>query len=83
MEIQGTPAIVTGGASGLGAGTARYLAANGAKVALFDVQIDKAQALADEINGIAIYCDVTSAESVEKAINEAREANGTCGIAVN
>lgn len=83
MDIKGTPAIVTGGASGLGKGTALYLASYGAKVAILDLQIEKAQALAEEIGGIAIECDVTSAESVEAAIKKARETHGPCGIAVN
>lgn len=83
MNIENVPAIVTGGASGLGEGTARFLAANGAKVTLLDVQIDKAQALADEIGGLAIECDVTSEESVQQAIALARKTHGPCGIAVN
>jgi NAD(P)-dependent dehydrogenase (short-subunit alcohol dehydrogenase family) len=83
MDINGVPAIVTGGASGLGAGTARFLASKGAKVALLDLQIEKARAVAAEIGGIAIECDVTSADSVEAAITTAREAHGACGIAVN
>ncbi len=83
MNIQNVPAIVTGGASGLGEGTARFLAANGAKVTLLDLQIDKAQAVAKEIGGLAIECDVTSEESVKQAIALARETHGPCGIAVN
>jgi NAD(P)-dependent dehydrogenase (short-subunit alcohol dehydrogenase family) len=83
MNIKNVPAIVTGGASGLGEGTARYLAENGAKVAILDLQIEKAKQVAEEIGGLAIECDVTSAESVENAINLARESHGPCGIAVN
>jgi len=83
MEIKGVPAIVTGGASGLGEGTARFLASKGAKVAILDVQLDKAEAVAKDIGGIAIQCDVTSGESAEQAIATAREAHGACGIAVN
>lgn len=83
MNIQDLPAIVSGGASGLGGGTARYLAEQGAKVAILDVQYEKAQDLANQIGGIAIECDVTDAQSVEKAVNQAREAHGHCGIAVN
>jgi len=83
MEIKGVPAIVTGGASGLGEGTARFLASKGAKVAILDVQLDKAEAVAKDIGGIAIQCDVTSGESAEQAISAAREAHGACGIAVN
>jgi len=83
MDINNVPAIVTGGASGLGEGTARFLAAKGAKVAILDVQMEKAEAVAKDIGGIAIKCDVTSAESAEQAIAQAREAHGACGIAIN
>jgi NAD(P)-dependent dehydrogenase (short-subunit alcohol dehydrogenase family) len=83
MDIKGVPAVVTGGASGLGEATARFLASQGAKVALFDVQMDKAEAVAKEIGGIAVFCDVTSAESAEQAMQTAKEAHGDCGIAVN
>ena len=51
MQIQGKVFIVTGGASGLGEGTARMLAAAGAKVVVADVQADKGEALAREIGG--------------------------------
>jgi len=83
MEIKDIPAIVTGGASGLGEGTARFLASKGAKVAILDVQLDKAESVAKDIGGIAIQCDVTSSESAEQAISVARESHGACGIAVN
>ena len=83
MDINGVPAIVTGGASGLGEATARYLASKGAKVALLDVQIDKAELVAKDIGGIAIQCDVTNSDSAEQALATAREAHGACGIAVN
>lgn len=83
MNIQGVPAIVTGGASGLGEATARMLAALGAKVSIFDVQMEKAQAVANEIGGLAFDCDVTSAESAQKCFDEARQKHGPVGIAVN
>ena len=54
MEINGVAAVVTGGASGLGEATARFLASKGAKVARFDGQMDKAELVAKEIGGIAI-----------------------------
>ena len=57
MKLQGHSALVTGGASGLGAATARRLAREGAKVALLDVNADAAAALAREIGGIALRCD--------------------------
>ena len=83
MNINNVPAIVTGGASGLGEATARLLAEHGAKVAIFDVQEDKAKQVAKEINGIAISCDVTNAESAIQAFAAAKKAHGACGIAVN
>lgn len=83
MDLKDVPAIVTGAASGLGEATARALAAAGAKVAIFDMAVAKAKPVADEIGGIAIQCDVSSGESAEKAVAEAREAHGPCGVAVN
>lgn len=83
MDINGLAAIVTGGGSGLGAETARQLAAKGAKVALFDVNMDGANAVAQEIGGIAIECDVTSDEGVASAIAQAQAANGVARIIIN
>ncbi|CAB5693344.1 3-hydroxyacyl-CoA dehydrogenase [Comamonas aquatica] len=60
MDIQGKVFIVTGGASGLGEGTARMLATHGAKVVVADMQADKGQAVAAEINGRFVRCDVSS-----------------------
>ena len=63
MDIAGKVFIVTGGASGLGEGTARMLAANGAKVVIADLQVDKGEALAAELGGAAVAqfvkCDVS------------------------
>lgn len=83
MEINGLAAIVTGGGSGLGAETARQLAAKGAKVALFDVNVEGAQAVAAEIDGLAIDCDVTSDEGVAAAIAQAQAAHGVARILIN
>lgn len=83
MQVQGQAAIVTGGGSGLGAGTARALAAAGAKVALFDVNEEGAKKVAIEIGGIAVTCDVSDAASAEAAIVTAREAHGPARILVN
>ncbi len=83
MDINGVSAIVTGGASGLGAGTARVLSQAGAKVALFDVNTELAEVTAGEIGGLAIGCDVTDEASTEAAIARAREANGAARILVN
>ncbi len=83
MEIKHCAAIVTGGASGMGAATAKRLARLGAKVALLDLNKDAADLIAAEINGIAIQCDVTDADSVEQAIARARDHFGAARICVN
>lgn len=83
MDVHGTSAIVTGGASGLGAGTARMLAAAGAKVAIFDMNMDLANQVAVEIDGMAIKCDVSNANSAEAAVLAAQEAHGSAAICVN
>ena len=83
MDVSGHAAIVTGGASGLGAATAQALAANGAKVAIFDLNMDIAQKMANEIGGIAVSCDVSSAESAETSVTEAREKHGPARILVS
>jgi len=83
MEFQDVAAIVTGGASGLGEGAARALAAAGCKVAIFDLQKERGEAVAKELGGVFIECDVSSAASAEAAFAKAREAHGPCGVAVN
>lgn len=83
MKIEQYAALVTGGASGLGAETARALAGAGAKVAVLDVNLDLAQQVASEIGGIAIHCDVSDGKSAEAAVNEAREAHGPARLLVN
>lgn len=83
MNPSGIVAIVTGGGSGLGEATARALAAKGAKLALFDVGMDRAEKVAGEIGGIAVKCDVSSAEGGEAAFAEAAERLGPARILVN
>lgn len=83
MQIQGQAALVTGGASGLGAETARQLAQAGAKVAILDVNAEAAQSLAKEIGGIAAICDITSESSVQQALAAARLAHGPARILMN
>ena len=74
MKIDGTAAVVTGGASGLGEATARALAAKGAKVAIFDRDADKGERIAAEIGGVFCEVDVTSDEKVAAAFEKARAA---------
>jgi NAD(P)-dependent dehydrogenase (short-subunit alcohol dehydrogenase family) len=83
MIFEGTAAVVTGGASGLGAATARALVAAGAKVALFDQNEDKGNAFAAEIGATFCKVDVRSDEEVDAAFARARAANGQERILVN
>ncbi len=76
-------AVVTGGASGLGAATARQLAAHGVKVAIFDLNADLGEALAKEIGGVYCAVNVTSSAEVDAAFAKARAAIGQERILVN
>ena len=76
-------AIVTGGASGLGAATARRLAKSGVKVALFDLNAEAGEALAKELGGVFCKVDVTSEEQVDAAFAKARAAHGQERVLVN
>ncbi|MXO74899.1 SDR family NAD(P)-dependent oxidoreductase [Altererythrobacter aerius] len=78
-----TAAVVTGGASGLGAATARALAARGAKVAIFDLQAEKGEAIAKEIGGVFCEVNVTDDGSVDAGFEKARAAHGQERILVN
>lgn len=76
-------AVVTGGASGLGAATARRLASRGVKVAIFDLNEDLGNRLAAEIGGVFCRVDVTSEEQVNHGFERARQAHGQERILVN
>jgi NAD(P)-dependent dehydrogenase (short-subunit alcohol dehydrogenase family) len=83
MQLKDIAAIVTGGASGLGAATARALAAKGAKVAVCDLNTKLAESVAAEIKGVAITCDVADSASAEAAIADAAKAHGPARVLVN
>ena len=83
MDIKGQAAIVTGGASGLGAATARALATAGAKVAIFDVNEKAAAEVAADIKGIAVTCDVADSVSGEAAVNKDEAAHGPARVLIN
>ena len=83
MQLKDIAAIVTGGASGLGAATARALAAKGAKVAVCDLNIKLAEGVAAEIKGVGITCDVADSASAEAAVAEAAKAHGPARVLIN
>lgn len=83
MIIKGTAAIVTGGASGLGAATARRLAANGAKVTIFDLNVEQGEKMAAEIGGLFARVDVTDEASVNAGLDKAAKAHGRARILIN
>src|SRR5690242_5700450 len=83
MKFEGTAAVVTGGASGLGEATARELAKRGARVAVFDRDAARGEQVAADIGGIFCEVDVTSDEKVAAAFAKAREAHGQERILVN
>src|SRR5471032_164541 len=76
-------AVVTGGASGLGEATVRALAAEGVKVAIFDMNDAKGEAVAKEVGGVFCQCNVTSDADVDAAFAKARAAHGQERILVN
>src|SRR6201985_2158945 len=83
MQLKDQAAIVTGGASGLGAATARRLAAQGAKVAVCDLNMKLAESVAAEIKGVAVTCDVSDAASAEAAVAQAAKAHGPARVLVH
>lgn len=76
-------AIVTGGASGLGAATARALAAKGVRVGILDLDEERGRAVAGEIGGTFALCDVTGTDSIEQALAAVRKAHGQERILVH
>lgn len=80
MQIDGKVFIVTGGASGLGEGTARMLAANGGKVVIADMQVEKGEAIAEEIGGAFVKCDVTQEADGHAAVAAALKLGKLVGL---
>lgn len=83
MRIQGHGVLISGGASGMGAQTARHLAALGAKVAILDQNIEAATILAKELDALAILCDVTNESSVLAALVLAKKTYGPLRACIN
>ncbi|WP_286997037.1 MULTISPECIES: 3-hydroxyacyl-CoA dehydrogenase [Comamonas] len=80
MEIHDKVFIVTGGASGLGEGTARMLATHGAKVVIADMQIDKGQAVADELGAVFVKCDVSNEADAQAVVQQATSLGKLMGL---
>ncbi len=83
MKLDQTCAVITGGASGLGEATARHFAANGAKVALFDLNEERGEAIAAELGGTFHKVDVTDEDSAAAGVTAAKAAMGKITAAVN
>jgi 2-hydroxycyclohexanecarboxyl-CoA dehydrogenase len=83
MRLEGRTALVTGGAGGIGAATCRRLAAEGARVAVCDVNLDAAREVAAEVDGEAFGMDVTDTASVRDGVAAAESALGPAGLLVN
>jgi NAD(P)-dependent dehydrogenase (short-subunit alcohol dehydrogenase family) len=83
MQVATQSTLVAGGGSGIGAAVARHLAGLGAKVAVLDVNLDGAQSVAKEFGGLALACDIASADSAQQAIAAARAVHGPARILVN
>src|SRR5688572_14453852 len=82
MHFAGRHALITGGGTGIGAATARALAAEGAKLSLLGRRLEPLQAIASETGGTALACDVTSRDEIERAYGEARAANGPFDLVI-
>ncbi|MEK8028339.1 SDR family NAD(P)-dependent oxidoreductase [Pseudaquabacterium rugosum] len=85
MQLDSTPALVTGGGSGLGEATARALAAAGARVAVLDINAEAARRVADDIGpaALALACDITDEAAVATALDRAESAHGTARLLFN
>lgn len=80
MEIRGNVFLITGGASGLGAGTARLLAQEGGKVVLADLNEAAGEALAQELGGVFVRCDVSREDDAQAAVDAATRAGSLRGL---
>ena len=83
MQLNNVSVLITGGGSGLGAATARAVAARGSRVAVLDQSSENAEKVASEVKGIAVVADVTDEEQVKAAIAKAESAHGIARVLVN
>src|SRR2546422_11402533 len=83
MQLKDVAVLITGGGSGLGAATARAMAAKGAKIAVVDQSKENAEKVAAEVKGVAVVADVTDEEQVKAAIAKAESINGIARVLMN
>src|ERR1700759_2137532 len=83
MQLQDVAVLITGGGSGLGAATARAMAAKGAKIGVIDQNKENAEKVAAEVKGVALHADVTSEEQIKAAIAKAEAAHGVARVLMN
>src|SRR5258706_2967017 len=76
MQLKDVAVLITGGGSGLGAATARAMAAKGAKIAVLDQSKENAEKVAAELKGVAVHADVTDEEQVKAGLAKAEAAHG-------
>jgi NAD(P)-dependent dehydrogenase (short-subunit alcohol dehydrogenase family) len=83
MQLKDVAVLITGGGSGLGAATARAMAAKGAKIGIIDQSKENAEKVAAEVKGIALHADVTDEEQIKAAIAKAEAAHGVARVLMN
>jgi NAD(P)-dependent dehydrogenase (short-subunit alcohol dehydrogenase family) len=83
MQLKDVAVLITGGGSGLGAATARAMAAKGAKIGVIDQSMENAEKVAAEVKGVALHADVTDEEAIKAAIAKAEAAHGIARVLMN
>ena len=83
MQLKDVAVLITGGGSGLGAATARAMAAKGAKIGIIDQSKENAEKVAAEVKGVALHADVTDEEAIKAAIAKAEAAHGVARVLMN
>src|SRR6202045_4233905 len=83
MQLKDVAVLITGGGSGLGAATARAMAAKGAKIGIIDQSKENAEKVAAEVKGVALHADVTDEDAIKAAIAKAEAAHGVARVLMN
>ncbi len=83
MQLKDVAVLITGGGSGLGAATARAMAAKGAKIGVIDQNKENAEKVAAEVKGVALHADVTDEEAIKAAIAKAEASHGIARVLMN